>query len=216
MNELVKNMLVCGKFCFVEELEKSKRTKINNKKNRNQIFHTMDRLHILQQHLNPELKEEREEDQETVSMNSTSATSNNTSKASFTVTDNRTGKSIDVPVVFDGKAIRATDFSKLGVNVFDPGYMNTAVVRSRITYIDGDNGILRYRGYNIEELCANCNFLEVAYLLVNGELPTKNQFEYWNDRIMKHTYLHQNLLDLLKTFRYDAQFCTFDFFSTIW
>eukprot|EP01027_Heterolobosea_sp_BB2_P015073 GEZU01021596.1.p1 GENE.GEZU01021596.1~~GEZU01021596.1.p1 ORF type:complete len:464 (+),score=160.99 GEZU01021596.1:435-1826(+) len=87
---------------------------------------------------------------------------------------------------------------------FDPGFMNTAVCESRITFIDGDKGILRYRGYNIEDLAMNSTFMEVAFLLINGALPTKKQLDFWNMRISRHTYLHENLIQLLKTFRYDA------------
>jgi citrate synthase len=82
--------------------------------------------------------------------------------------------------------------------------MNTAVCKSQITYIDGDKGILMYRGIRIEDLIDKSTFEEVSYLLINGALPTKSQQENWTDRIMKHTYLHQNLLELLRTFRYDA------------
>lgn len=82
--------------------------------------------------------------------------------------------------------------------------MNTAVCKSKITFIDGDKGILRYRGYNIEDLVSFSNFEEVSFLLINGELPTKQQLSNWSDRVMKHTYLHQDLLQLLKNFRYDA------------
>eukprot|EP01114_Cavostelium_apophysatum_P024313 TRINITY_DN9474_c0_g1_i1.p1 TRINITY_DN9474_c0_g1~~TRINITY_DN9474_c0_g1_i1.p1 ORF type:complete len:512 (-),score=104.69 TRINITY_DN9474_c0_g1_i1:93-1628(-) len=118
------------------------------------------------------------------------------------VTDKRTGKTIQVPIEND--TIKATDLAKLNIRSYDPGYLNTASAISKITYIDGDKGILLYRGYPIEQLAEKSNFLEVAYLLINGELPTKPQFEQWERRIMTHTYIHENLIDLMKTFRYDA------------
>lgn len=117
--------------------------------------------------------------------------------------DSKTGKEIKIPVD-EHNTIHATEFSRLSITVFDPGFMNTAVCRSSITFIDGDKGILRYRGYNIEDLVENCCFEEVSFLLINGSLPTHKELDYWRDKIMKHTYLHFNLLDLLKSFRYDA------------
>jgi len=104
----------------------------------------------------------------------------------------------------ENETIHATNFNKLSITIYDPGFMNTAVCKSKITFIDGDKGILRYRGYDIEDLVTYSNFEEVSYLLINGELPTKQQLTSWSDKVMKHTYLHQNLLQLLKTFRYDA------------
>ena len=76
--------------------------------------------------------------------------------------------------------------------MYDPGYMNTICCTSKISYIDGDKGILEYRGYPIEELAEKSNFLEVAFLLIHGELPTKQQFAVWNDKIMRHTFLHND------------------------
>lgn len=87
---------------------------------------------------------------------------------------------------------------------YDPGYMNTACARSKICYIDGDKGKLTYRGYPIEQLAEKSTFLEVAFLLINGELPSKKQLDEWTHKIMTHTYLHENLIELMKTFRYDA------------
>lgn len=100
----------------------------------------------------------------------------------LSVTDNRTGKQYEIPVS-DG-AIPATAFAKVmmdgeGVRVFDPGYQNTAVVRSKICYIDGERGVLEYRGYGIEELAEKSTFLEVAYLLIYGELPNKVCVRVW-------------------------------------
>eukprot|EP00762_Andalucia_godoyi_P006335 ANDGO_05912.mRNA.1 Citrate synthase len=126
-----------------------------------------------------------------------------TVRDSLTVTDNRTGKSIECPV-FNGEFVRATDLKDLGIMSYDPGFMNTSIAKSKICYIDGDKGILEYRGYNIEDLVDHCTFLEVAFLLIHGDLPTKEQLAEWEERIMHHTYLHVNLEDLMKTFRYDA------------
>ncbi|KAL9652317.1 hypothetical protein ABK040_011975 [Willaertia magna] len=118
------------------------------------------------------------------------------------VKDSVTGKEIKVPV--EKGAIRSTALEQLGLRCLDPGFMNTCVAKSSICYIDGDKGILRYRGYDIAELAEKSNFLEVAFLLVNGELPDQNQLKLWEDRIMKHTYLHENMTTLLKQFRYDS------------
>src|SRR5580765_1241171 len=98
---------------------------------------------------------------------------------SITITDNRTGESIEVPIVDGG--VDATEWRKLLPNVwfFDPAFMTTAACSSSITELDGDNGILRYRGYPIEDLAADSNYLEVAYLLLNGELPTQAQYDTW-------------------------------------
>eukprot|EP01116_Phalansterium_solitarium_P000906 TRINITY_DN10750_c0_g1_i1.p1 TRINITY_DN10750_c0_g1~~TRINITY_DN10750_c0_g1_i1.p1 ORF type:complete len:486 (+),score=161.61 TRINITY_DN10750_c0_g1_i1:150-1607(+) len=126
----------------------------------------------------------------------------NPSREVLSVTDERTGKKIEIPIK-DG-AIRATDLKKLGLKSYDPGYFNTASAISRITYIDGDRGILEYRGYPIEELCEKSSFLEVAFLLLNGNLPNKAQLDQWTNKIMTHTYLHENLTGLMKNFRYDA------------
>lgn len=131
------------------------------------------------------------------------------SKNSLTITDNRTGRSYEIPITHD--TIRATDLREIkvepddfGLMTYDPAYMNTASCISRITYIDGDKGILRYRGYPIEQLAEQSSYLEVAYLLLYGELPNQQQLDYWNNRIMRHTYIHENLAQSIKTFRYDA------------
>ena len=108
-------------------------------------------------------------------------------KESITITDNRTGKSYEIPISYgtyplDGAAIRASDLKQVkvseedfGLMSYDPAFMNTASCHSTITFIDGDKGILRYRGYPIEQLAENCTFLEVAYLILNGELPAPEQ-----------------------------------------
>jgi len=127
----------------------------------------------------------------------------------LTITDNRTGRTYEIPVA-DG-AIRATDLRQIkvedddfGLLAYDPAFLNTASTRSAITYIDGDRGILRYRGYPIEQLAEKSTFLETAYLLVFGELPTRDQLETWTHEITVHTFLHENVKRLMEGFRYDA------------
>ncbi len=127
----------------------------------------------------------------------------------FTITDNRTGKSYDVPVTYD--TIKALDLRQIkvdpeefGTMTYDPGYGNTAACKSEITYIDGDKGILRYRGYPIEQLAEKSTFLEVANLLIYGELPNQEELEEWTWQVNHHTYVHENLVRLLQSFRYDA------------
>ncbi len=128
---------------------------------------------------------------------------------SLTITDNRTGKNYEVPIA-DGtiKAIDLrnikTDDDDFGLMTYDPAFMNTAACRSAITYIDGDKGILRYRGYPIEQLAEKSSFLEVAYLLAEGELPTPAQLAKWTEDIRYHTYVHTNIIKFLEGFRYDA------------
>ncbi|MGH3498591.1 MAG: citrate synthase [Nocardioidaceae bacterium] len=128
---------------------------------------------------------------------------------SLTVRDNRTGQEYDLPIT-DG-TIRASDLAGIkadkgesGVAVYDPGFVNTASCRSAITFIDGDKGILEYRGYPIEQLAEKSTFLEVAYLLVHGELPTPSQFDSWQHEITYHTFVHENVKDFMQGFRYDA------------
>ncbi len=130
-------------------------------------------------------------------------------KESVTITDNRTGKAYELPIT-EG-TIRATDLRQIkasdddfGLMTYDPAFMNTAACRSAITYIDGERGILRYRGYPIEQLAENASFLEVAYLLCEGELPDRQQLEKWEDTIRFHTYVHTNITKFLEGFRYDA------------
>jgi citrate synthase len=127
----------------------------------------------------------------------------------LTITDNRTGKAYDVPITDD--TIRATDLRQIkvkdddfGMMTYDPAFMNTAACRSAITYIDGDRGILRYRGYPIEQIADKATFLEVAYLLNEGELPNQAQLDKWTNDIRFHTYVHTNLIKFLEGYRYDA------------
>ncbi len=131
------------------------------------------------------------------------------SKDTLTVTDNRTGKTYELPIEHD--TIRALDLRQIKVNpddfgmmAYDPAYLNTASCKSTITYIDGAKGILRYRGYPIEQLAENSTYLEVAYLLIYGKLPTQTELIHWTNRVMRHTYIHENLSEFLKSFRYDA------------
>lgn len=132
-----------------------------------------------------------------------------TENQTLTVRDNRTGEEYELPIT-DG-TVRASDFGKIGKSedepglaVYDPGFTNTASTRSAVTYIDGDKGILEYRGYPIEQLAEDSTFLEVAYLLIHGELPTKEQHEQWVHEITFHTFVHENLKSQLQGFRYDA------------
>jgi citrate synthase len=128
---------------------------------------------------------------------------------SLTVTDNRTGKTYEVEIT-DG-TVRAMDFRQMkvdeddfGLMTYDPAYTNTASTRSAITFIDGDKGILEYRGYPIEQLAEQSCYLEVAYLLVNGELPTKPELDRWIEEITVHTFVHENVKKFIEGFRYDA------------
>ncbi len=131
------------------------------------------------------------------------------SKDTLTITDNRTGKQYELPIEDD--TIRAIDLRQIkvseddfGMMTYDPGYTNTASCKSTITYIDGDKGILRYRGYPIEQLASQSNFLEVAYLIMYGELPTQAQLDSWTHEITHHTLPHENIKTFLDGFRYDA------------
>jgi citrate synthase len=125
------------------------------------------------------------------------------------VTDSRTGHSYDLPIT-DG-AIRAIDLRQIkvaegdfGLLAYDPAFMNTASCRSEITFIDGEKGILRYRGYPIEELAEHSSFLDVAYLLQHGELPGKQESAAWADEITRHTYVHENVKKFIDGFHHDA------------
>ncbi len=125
------------------------------------------------------------------------------------VTDSRTGRSYDLPIT-DG-AIRALDLRQIkaseddfGLLAYDPAYLNTASCRSAITFIDGDLGILRYRGYPIEELARHASFLDVAYLLLNGEMPDKEGSAAWSSEIAHHTYVHENVKKFIDGFHHDA------------
>src|SRR3954468_5154897 len=127
----------------------------------------------------------------------------------LTIRDNRTGRDYELPIV-DG-TIRATDLRQIsasdgdgGLMSYDPAFLNTSACRSAITYIDGDVGILRYRGYPIEQIAEQATFLETAYLLLEGELPTGAQLASWEEDVRKHTYVHTNVMKFLEGFRYDA------------
>jgi citrate synthase len=127
----------------------------------------------------------------------------------LTIVDNRTGRTYEVPIE-DG-TIRATELRKIrvdeddfGIMTYDPAYMNTASCRSSITYIDGDKGILEYRGYPIEQLAEQSTYLEVAYLLIYGYLPSQHELEEWTHLITTHTFVHENIKDFMQGFRYDA------------
>jgi citrate synthase len=131
------------------------------------------------------------------------------SEQSLTITDNRTGKSYALPI--ENGTVRAmdlrqikTDADDFGLMAYDPALMNTASTKSAITFIDGGKGILEYRGYPVEQLAERCNFLEVAYLILFGELPNKEQSAAWTYDITHHTFVHENIKTLMQAFRYDA------------
>ncbi|HSH76269.1 MAG TPA: citrate synthase [Longimicrobiales bacterium] len=131
-------------------------------------------------------------------------------KNSLSIRDNRTGREYEVEIL-DGDVVRAMDLRQIKVNdsdfgmmAYDPAFTNTASTRSTITYIDGGNGILRYRGYPIEQLAERSSHLEVAYLLLKGELPTKTELDDFVQDVTFHTYVHENLTELVGGFRYDA------------
>jgi citrate synthase len=130
-------------------------------------------------------------------------------KASLSITDNRTGKSYEVPIA-DG-AINAMELRQIktspddfGLMTYDPGFGNTAHCKSAITFIDGDKGILRYRGYPIEQIAEHATFLETAYLILYGDLPNRAQLEIWQRDIILHTFVHENVKKFMDGFRYDA------------
>ncbi|HVW19055.1 MAG TPA: citrate synthase [Solirubrobacteraceae bacterium] len=127
----------------------------------------------------------------------------------LTVTDNRTGRSYEIPIT-DG-TVRAIDFRQIkvddadfGLMTYDPAFTNTASTRSSITYIDGDAGILEYRGYPIEVLAERSTYIEVAYLLIHGALPTQAQLDEWTHHITTHTFVHENVKEFMGGFRHDA------------
>ncbi|KAI0011661.1 peroxysomal citrate synthase [Xylariaceae sp. FL0662B] len=143
--------------------------------------------------------------------------SKQTPRQTLTVVDNRTNKVYEIPIKHN--SVLATDIKKIkaqsqnerreeeteqGLRVYDPAYMNTAVIESKITYINGQDGILRYRGYPIEQLVKKSNFLESAFLLIYGELPTKSQYVNWTNEIMHHTFIHSDIEGMFKSFRYDS------------
>jgi citrate synthase len=132
-----------------------------------------------------------------------------TSEGFLTITDSRSGRAYHVPIVQG--SIRASDLSQIkadsddpGLLSYDPGFLNTANCRSAITYIDGDRGILRYRGYPIEELAEASTFLGVAYLLIHGNLPDETQLREWVEEITNHTFIHENIKKFIDGFHYDA------------
>ncbi len=131
-------------------------------------------------------------------------------KNTLSIRDNRTGKDYEIPVL-EGDVINAMDLRQIkvaeddfGMMAYDPAFSNTASTRSAITFIDGDKGILRYRGYPIEQLAERSSHLEVAYLILKGELPTKSQLDGFVENVTFHTYVHENITEQVKGFRYDA------------
>jgi citrate synthase len=132
-----------------------------------------------------------------------------TAQDTLSVTDNRTGETFEIEIT-DG-TVKAMDFRQMktgdddfGLMTYDPAFTNTANCRSEITFIDGEAGVLQHRGYPIEQLCDSSSYLEVAYLIVNGELPTKDQLEKWTHDITIHTFVHENIKEFLQGFRHDA------------
>src|SRR5947207_5834598 len=130
--------------------------------------------------------------------------SNNT----LTITDNRTGKQYEIPI--ENETIKALDLRKIkvsdgdfGLMTYDPAFMNTASCKSRITYIDGDKGVLEYRGYPIAELAENSCYLEVAYLLLHGELPTEAELKEWTWNITHHTFINESIKKVMDGFHYN-------------
>src|SRR5579863_9187237 len=127
-------------------------------------------------------------------------------KNSLSVVDNRTGKQYEFPIE-EGGVVRATHFREIklaaddfGLMTYDPAFTNTASCRSKITFIDGDQGILRYRGYPIDELAEKSSYLETAYLILYGELPTKSQLADWGYNITHHTFIHESIKKFLDGF----------------
>ncbi len=126
----------------------------------------------------------------------------------LTIIDNRTGRQYEIPI--RNGAIKATDLFQIkvseddGLITYDPGFMNTASCQSKITYIDGDKGILRYRGYPIEQLAEKSTYLETAYLILHGELPTQSQLAGWTHNITYHSIIHENIKKLIDGFHHDA------------
>ena len=128
---------------------------------------------------------------------------------SLTITDNRTNRTYTLPI--EKGTIRAKDLRQIntgpedvGLMTYDPAFMNTASCQSGITFIDGERGVLRYRGYPIEVLAEHCTFLEVAYLLLFGDLPNESELKNWFNEITHHTMLHETTKKFMEGFRYDA------------
>ena len=129
-----------------------------------------------------------------------------TANESLTITDNRTGKTYEIPI--EDETIRAMELRQIkvheddfGLMAYDPAYTNTAACRSAVTFIDGEKGILEYRGYPIEQLAEQSSYLEVAYLLVHGELPMSKQLEDWVHEVTIHTFVHENVQEFMQGFR---------------
>ena len=129
--------------------------------------------------------------------------------STLSITDNRTGKEYEVPI--ENETIKATDLRKIkvadddfGLMSYDPAFMNTASCKSTITFIDGDKGILEYRGYPIQELAAKSSYLEVAYLLLHGVLPTEEQLKDWTWNITHHTFINESIKKVMDGFHYNA------------
>ena len=128
---------------------------------------------------------------------------------SLSVTDNRTGQTYELPIT-DG-TVRASELRQIkaseddfGLMSYDPAFVNTAACRSAITYLDGERGVLEYRGYPIEQLAERSSYLEVAYLLVHGELPSQAALEAWTNEVTMHTFVHESVKKFVEGFRYDA------------
>ena len=152
---------------------------------------------------------EQQTQDQTADAANASGNSGSTGADSLTVTDNRTGKTYELPIS-DG-TVRAMDLRQIkvdegefGMLAYDPAFTNTASCRSAVTYIDGAAGILEHRGYSIEQLCEHSSYLEVAYLLTFGELPTQPQLERWMFDVTHHTFVHEDIKQFLQGFRYDA------------
>src|SRR5579872_6880232 len=140
---------------------------------------------------------------------STLREANRMTRDSLTVTDNRSGKTYELPITSD--TIRALDLRQIkveqpdfGMMSYDPAFNNTALCKSKVTFIDGDAGILRYRGYPIEELAERSTYLETAYLIIFGELPTRKQLEDWSYHVSHHTFIHESIKKFFDGFHYDA------------
>lgn len=130
-------------------------------------------------------------------------------KDTLSITDNRNGKTYELPI--ENGCIKAIDLRKIktgdqdfGLMSYDPAFLNTANCKSSITFIDGDVGVLEYRGYPIDQLAEKSTHLEVSYLLMNGELPNKTQLEEFTNKVTHHTYVHENIKSFMDGFRYDA------------
>src|ERR1017187_5708464 len=123
---------------------------------------------------------------------------------SVTITDNRNGQTIEIPIVEGG--VSAEEWAKLlpGIWFYDPAFMTTAAAESSITFVDGEKGILEYRGYPIEQLTEQSSYLEVAFLLIHGHLPSEKELTDWDQAITIHTFVHENVKEFMQGFRYDA------------